>query len=526
MRVGSPAPPAFHQLIEKYDLHEKHLMHIAMIFLRKDITMLEEERYWGRKLMDMLSAAGYQEATIRIVHNYLVQSQQKSGVLKNATAAIERGRLEKIANQAENSRAMVLMGKVAYALGDRDAAIKWWWRAVDEAVTKGNDWLNRRRNRQKEPPEGFDYGRDLTTPWIELIEAHFDRSGDPQRTGPQRQVDLERCEQAIKIGVDQDDPTAFYYSATFYKKYHENGTHMPTSDWLYDMTKAAASGVPKAAYELAQFYTYAGWKYIEDEPPDHLKPTPFDTVPPDTPNEPGFWDHLRQFLNPSSAPNNISGKEYIFQSAAWPPTPKDRYKLAHMWTNIAIAYTYVPACILKAKLYYMSNLWAGAEAPKEALELHPSRYLYANKREEADAHFTGELKTRPLPDDDQGPENPTKDEERAKQWLLEVLYAHRAIELRDKAFRTYARQHRTSNVSWDDVDLQPELRDENAPAAMYLHNKDVLEMWQADIHRLAQEVKDICDQKGWDLRNAEGALWYKCSSSPLADEPRQQSAVG
>jgi hypothetical protein len=104
------------------------------------------------------------------------------------------------------------------------------------------------------------------------------------------------CEKAIQIGVEQDDPTAFYYAATYYKKRNEDGSHKATSEWLYYMTKAAASLVPKAMYELGVYYAESGWKYIEDEPPEHLKPTPFDTYPgkhvADTP-----WERVRQLFS-------------------------------------------------------------------------------------------------------------------------------------------------------------------------------------------------------------------------------------
>ncbi|KAK3094283.1 hypothetical protein LTR53_019463, partial [Teratosphaeriaceae sp. CCFEE 6253] len=87
------------------------------------------------------------------------------------------------------------------------------------------------------------------------------------------------AKEAMEVGCRMDDPTSHYHAAELFKEHNEDGSARYTSVWLYHMTKAAATGHPKAAHALAVFYSETVWKYIEDEPPDYLKPTPFDSYP-------------------------------------------------------------------------------------------------------------------------------------------------------------------------------------------------------------------------------------------------------
>ena len=499
LRVGGEAPPAFRQMVEASGASEQDLMFLTLMLLqnKKDAN----DTYWGRRLLLTLSAAGFTESTIRFMSHALIQHKQQPGALRNAQVAVERGRLQKVARQGENSRAMVLEGKIAYELGDQDTALQLWWRAVDGAVAKSKIALARRS-------AGLEMGvdisavdvSDLSTPWNELIEAHFERSLLRGKD------EWEQCEKAIHIGMEQDDPTAFYYAATYYKKRNEDGTHKPTSEWLYYMTKAAASGVPKACYELGVFYAESGWKYIEDEPPEHVKPTPFDTYPgehvSDTP-----WDRVRRFFSLSDLikPSEPKDTDSVFHTAAWPPTPELRYELAIRWLNISAANTYAPAHLFLAKLYMQETLWAGAQAPREALEMSPKRYYYASKEDEADAHFTGDVKTHELPEDSIDPPNPDYDLELARFHLLEVFLARFAVVSRSHMLKEYAKDRR--DIEFEDVEMN---RNEiTMPVLKYFDNAETYEQWSKESLSMYKEAAAICEEMNWSIYDRAGAQWYK-----------------
>jgi len=496
LRVGAPAPDVFHDLVAKAEASPHDMMYLAMMLIQTRDS--SSEKYWGSKLMFMLAAAGYVEASIRIVNNTLIEAKHRPGLLRQAAVAVERGRIQKHLREQDNSRAMVLEGKVAYHLGDADTAIKWWWKAVEGAQAKSKEMMARRAaglSIEAGDMSGIDRS-DLSTPWIELIEAHFERS----LTQGKNEWDL--CEKAINIGVDEDDPTAFYYAATYNKKRHEDGSHMPTSEWLYYMSKAAASGVTKAAYELGVYYAESGWKYIEDEPPEHLKPTPFDTYPADSAASGSPWDLVKKLFSPAQA---TTDKDNIFHSAIWPSKPEERYKLAIQWLEIAAAHSFAPAYLYLAKLYIQETLWAGAQAPEEALEMSPKRYLYASKNEQLDAHFTGDVKTPEIPADAIDPPNPFHSVNKAKANLVEVFVARHAVVARETMLRELSKDRR--DLEWEDV-----MRDRMSShphLERYMNNQEVFGQWEKESKGMHAEAAAICEQMGWTIYDDRGGLWYK-----------------
>lgn len=496
--VGAPAPDGFKELLASTKASEQDLMYLAQLLVQN--RLVEDDRYWGRKLLDMLSAAGYIEATIRIVSNAVVQAKTRPGLLRNAGVAVERGRLQKVAREGTYSRAMVLEGKAAYALGDVDTALKWWWQAVEGAVNKSKEVAARRAaGKQPRPSDFAENDRsDLSSPWIELIEAHFERSLHGKN-------EWDKCERAIQIGVGQDDPQAFYYAATYYKQRYPDGSHMPTGDWLYYMTKAAASGVPKAAYELGVFYAESGWKYIEDEPPEHVKPTPFDRYPGKGESE-STWGRIREFFWPSQKAE-VSEKDSIFHLAAWPGTPKQRFTLAMRWLDIARGYFYAPAYLYMAKLLMQETLWAGAQAPAEALELSPARYLYTSKEDEADAHFTGEVRSYELPEDAEDPPNWALNYKLAQAELLEVFIAREWVLRREDDLKYFMKGN--PNIETHD-DLNIKYSDDQWWLTKWSENEDVFYSWEKESLAMYQEAAAICDQMNWSIyTQPEGQLWYK-----------------
>jgi hypothetical protein len=498
-RVGSQAPDGFDQMLEEHDVDEQDLMYLALLLIQNRKSA--DDRYWGSKLIFALSASGIAEATIRIVSNAFIQAKNEPGLLKGASVAIERGRLQKIAREQQHSRAMVLEGKIAYLLGDADTAIKWWWQAVEKAEAKGKEDLARVAAgvvRDSYDLAGMDRS-DLSTPWNELIEAHFERSLK------QGKNEWELCEKAIKIGMDQSDPTAYYYAATYYMKRNEDGGHMPTSEWLYYMTKSASSGVGKAAYALGVYYAESGWKYIEDEPPEHLKPTPFDSYPAEEVKPSSLWDLVRKMFLPSIA-KDTDDKDDIFHTAAWPSTPEDRYKLAHYWLNLACRHTYAPAFLYKAKLAMQETLWAGAQAPQEALNLDPKRYWYASKGDEIDAQFTGFLKSHEIPEGVKDPPNPSYDIAEAKKYLCYVFYARFAVVFRETVAKEVNKKQR--DLEWTD------LNDNSGSHPLMQHFlqqglEEVYNSWHKESVAMYNEAAAICEEMNWSIYNPEGGLVYK-----------------
>lgn len=498
LRVGAAAPDVFHDLVAEAGASEHDLIFLALLLIQSKHS--QSEMYWGSKLLYMLSAAGYVEASIRIVSNALVQAKHQPGLLRQAQVAVERGRLQKILREQDHSRAMVLEGKVAYRLGDADTAIKWWWKAVEGAVAKSKAAMARKaagEKLDKDDLSGVDKS-DLSSPWIELIEAHFERSLT------QGKNEWELCEKAIHIGMDQDDPTAFYYAATYNKKRNEDGSHMPTSEWLYYMTKAAASGVPKAAYELGIYYAESGWKYIEDEPADHLKPTPFDSYSAENASAPSLWDTVRRlFALPSSQPTKES--DQVFHTATWPSKPEDRYRLAIQWLDVAAAHTYAPAYLYLAKLFMQETLWAGAQAPQAALDMKPERYWYASKGDEIDAHFTGDVKSHEIPEGTEDPPNPFCSFDKAKLYLSQAFIARHAVLTRQVLLKEFGKHQR--DVEWSDVAEDHEVQQPHV--FRFINNEEVFGQWEKESPAMHAEAVAICEQMGWSIYDEKGGLWYK-----------------
>jgi hypothetical protein len=495
-RVSAQTAATFRELVAKAEMSEQDLVFLAILLMSH--KGVQDDNYWGRKLMDISAAAGYTEASIRLVNAALVHARTIPGMLRQASVSTERGRLQKIAREGTHSRAMVLEGKVAYHLGDADTAIKWWWQAVEGAVAKSEHVASQRAAGTK--PGGYDIANmdrdDLSSPWIELIEAHYDRSLKGKK-------EWHLVEKAIQIGMKQDDPTSFYYAATYYKKRDESGQHVPTSEWLYYMTKAAASGVPKAAVELATFYHESGWKYIEDEPPDNVKPTPFDSYPATEIKTQSTWDRVRQFFWSSGVEQSTDndtdrGIADMFHTAAWPPTPLQRYNLAEMWLNVAMGQTYAPAYLQAAKLHLEETLWAGAQAPQEALDLSPKRYLYASKSEEDDAHFSGDVKKYEMPEDAEDKPSVGYKPDLAKKYLDIVVAARVAVYRRQFSLKAKAKKLKQDAVEWED--LTDDVTDESLGVDVYFFQAPaVYDMWEKDSRALYLEALAIAEKMGWKL---------------------------
>ncbi|KAK1020645.1 hypothetical protein LTS16_026950, partial [Friedmanniomyces endolithicus] len=255
-----------------------------------ELTMLQHrlmmhDGFAGKKLMFSMSAGGDEESTIRTCNHALLGSKTQPRLLRYADINFERRRLREIAGKGEGSRAMVLEGKIARVLGQEDYAIQLWEQAMGAAVAQSEAGAAALRSindnlvammgsRERDAVE-------LSSPWVELTLVRYDRYVrllERKEIAPAL-AEYERARKAMEVGCSLDDPESHYHTTHLFKSMNDDGSTIYTSSWLYHMTKAAASGQPIAAHQLTIFYAESGWKYSEDEPPDHLKPTPFDSYP-------------------------------------------------------------------------------------------------------------------------------------------------------------------------------------------------------------------------------------------------------
>lgn len=531
------------KLVETHGLEERDLIFLCMFLLQSSSSggrsaKMEGggglERRLGNQLIYSLSAAGYAEATIRVMAHVFVSSETKPALLRTAQHASVRGQLQKLAREGDNYRAMVLEGKIAHRLGDKEYAIKLWWKAMDGALAEA-DWYAAQRAAGTTPERTFS-NLDLTelsSPWVELAKALYERAQTVRdRYDPKYKIYWDEVEQVLNIGLEQDDPTMYYYAATFHAYRDDQGEWHPTSMWLYCMTKAATSGIPIAAHELGKYYAHSGWRYIEDEPPDHVKPTPFDTFP-----EPGAlvttWTTLKSLFSPQArVPQHQSERENLFHTAVFPSTAKDRMDLGMRWLDVAISYQYAPAYLEKARLHLTETLWVAADAPADHLSLSPSRYLYKSEEEKGICEYNGELREWQPPANAKDPPNPYYSEDKAKECLRQVFNAATAISIRENSIAKLSSSRRPSTshtpIEVDDLENDFSVGESGSLPDIFKFWKynEVLHMWIDQASELRRQAEGICDERGWDLWDERGALLYRCGFGAVGREVDKLNVVG
>ncbi|EME84884.1 uncharacterized protein MYCFIDRAFT_195813 [Pseudocercospora fijiensis CIRAD86] len=498
----TPDPKDIRDLLHEHAIYGDDAMVIPRVLIA-DRT--PENLYLGKKLMLSLSRVGNIEASIRIMADAIYTSKKNPHALQSREIMFAKEHLRIAANEKLNYRAMVCEGKVAHALGDEERAIQMWTDAISAAVAAAEEREPRERQAgvpsalmarvQRDPLE-------LSTPWIELMLIHW------QRTRIKGLDEMAQCEWAMNIGCEQDDPTSHYYASTFVKRLDSEGGHVGTSEWLYHVTKAASSGHPKAAYELAVFYAESGWKYIEDEPPDHVKPTPFDSYPS---NSATFLDSVLSFLGLKTR-EKARPQESIFHSAMFPSTAAARHEIAYNWLDVAIGYCYAPAYLFRARMLLAKNLWAGADAPDAALSLNRSRYTYASK-EDYHAGETASNNGQSSKADVADPPNPFRNEESAKAFLREVFYAHEANDYASQARRAYANSRRSRQWQGEEEILDEYFWRKYGPDVQkFFRFPEIREMYEDQIESLYEQAKELCDQHQFDIYDKENALIYKAGT--------------
>ncbi|KAF2862417.1 hypothetical protein K470DRAFT_280961 [Piedraia hortae CBS 480.64] len=453
----------------------------------------EGYRLIGRQLLYTLSNAGYVEATMHILHNALVATRTQPNVLHTPDLLRARQHLRSVAGTATHPRAMVLDGKIAHRLGDHSAAIKRWTDAAKLIVH--NPALRPRDN------------AELSSPWIELTLLHYERY-----LASRREADAALAREACQLGCRADDPTSYFHMAYLFPEYNSDGTQRITASWVYNLTKAAASGHVKAAYLLGKWYAESGWPYVEDEPPPGAKPSPFDTYPA-TDTGRGEGDGSHQDMN--SKGGRAGKEEYtIFRSAIFPSTPQGRWTVGMKWLDVPVRYTYAPAHLLAAKMLLAKTLWGEAYAPEEAIRLAPGRYRFASEGDSLE----GRARERTQPREDVP--NPGYDEDKAKKHLTQLAFAIKAHKLRSQLVRFHEKRGLVPEECVSEVlvlgdgKLGP-VGEEVGLSAIppwirkWWRFEDVREMWEGEVGELEREAIALLEEYGWEVRDGDGGLVFR-----------------
>lgn len=495
--------------MEEYQIQTMDGVHMAVMLLN-DIK--DEYVRLGKQMLYTLARCGSSTAVFWILNNAIVQSKTRPKVLNAPELMPMRQRLEYWA--AGNLSPfpahhhfvnLVLQGKILYTLGDQDGAIEMWERSIPGAVYAS----------EAERPTGRRSDRDpgveaCFSPWVELTNAYLLKK------------DWRNARRVAEVGCRQDDPNSHYSMALLENARNEYGDHVATSAWLYHITKAAASGHVKAAHVLGNWYGSSGWKYIEDEPPDDMKPTPFDSYPPDADaqsSSTSFWDKFSRTINSRSSPDKAQ-QHQLFLTAAFPDTAYGRFVMALQWLEVSMAVFYAPSYLLAARLLLEKTLWPAAEAPKNALDLTDDRYTYASKADYEAGRPIEKRTSQAEQEIDELP-NPGYDPVRAKDLIREVLYAVQALEyLKRRRAKLKSGRAKNSDIDEDYVFMGSQLDQWPMAIRKWFRFQEAREMYMDDQRGVLYDdelkldlgvtAKQICDEWGWDIYDEEGGLMYRC----------------
>ena len=442
----------------------------------------------GEEMMFHDSRKGNEYATLWLMALAYDINQDNTGVLQRPEFQRSREHLFTMAKKGNNRSAMVLAGKIAYLSGNRQHAKQLWDDALTAPQKLGLGMFDNK------PSKMFGrLHRQTSSPYIELIEAY--------RTEGQ----TTKSKAMIDIGCKEDDPTSHYYAALDDKETNLTWDNKQTftSNWLYHLSKSAASGHAPAMHELGYYYAESFWPYLDDKVPDSVKPTPFDQYPPGlykwiTSGE-SIWTKARVALG-FGTPTIGAPEHDVFHSAATPHTVEGRLRMALAWWELAQSLNYAPSFLAAARLYLLEKVDEDLAAPKDALQLRKGRYRFANE-----ADFEARKHEKP-PDARQYP-NPVydgrpKEENKAYHLVREIFDAAKAAEFRrnyvrgtrEKASQSFgeALRDRPEGVKqwFNHPDVFPEFMDGKEGV---LYDKMFPEM------DFLAEVKLICNKKGWQV---------------------------
>ncbi|GAB7348778.1 hypothetical protein MBLNU459_g7503t1 [Dothideomycetes sp. NU459] len=304
---------------------------------------------FGRDLVRACDRFGHAEATLQVVSARLRQDNAQPGVLRTKEVSLSLDRMKKLADDGD-MRAVFLEGKVAYRRGHEEQAVKLYKKAMAMVLEEEQRTKEKgepaKRERQKWDRQLDD---ELSSPWIELAYLHMKRK------------ETAKAIEAYNVGVSQDDPMA-YYNLSVLEWHTADGE--PSMDWLFNVTKAAASGHFKAAYELGCYYADSPAHPLpnlglESSPKVKLPgnnaveapPSP-DGSPVKLSSAPTFLDTIKHFITTSlfKPTVDVDPKSNIEHYAALGQDPATRIRLAYLWLGLASRHHYLPACLPLVRL--------------------------------------------------------------------------------------------------------------------------------------------------------------------------------
>jgi len=409
-----PSPETLHLMFRALDpLSLDDVYDLTFILRNKGTVQCAKT---GRRLINQCAELGHAEAAIQVVASALRQDAIKSGVLRNPTVMKAMERVHEDAKKG-NVRALVMEANLARHMGQVGRAIAQYQKAVDRIMKDGG------------VQEGDKYSLikdELSSPWIELGYL---------RTTQGQMVDAMK---AYLAGQESDDPMAFFNLARL--DLFMAGTH--SHDWLYNMTKAAASGHYIAAQELGEYYANSAAN--PPKPPESLLT-----------RLSGFIEFLRKpYLD-------LNPKTNIHHHDAFANTPQLRIKLAHEWLSTARENHYLFANISLAQLYLQKFIY-----PTETLKKPLDPY----------GHST----------DSGAIVNPLFHPRKAQVMLTEVLTACRKI-AEAKSVSTTNAEYRHNARPWS-------------------HHPEVLEAVESTetLQELQEQAEMIADAAGIDIYSTTG----------------------
>lgn len=319
-------------------------------------------------------------------------------------------------------------------------------------------------------------------------ECYYDAAQWAERDYPFEQMSVEEKDGLVRVARQASDI---------------RGT---SARWLAYMSKAAASGVPQACHDLGRYYRLQEWPYLDEEPPDTIKPTPFDRYPAKKRSS-----LLRRLYEAFGLPSTRARDEElrdehddIFLSAAVPATPELRMQVAIDWLKAAVQLNYAPALRDLIEIYTHRTISTNIGIPPGAYQLSSSRYGYRSRE---DYWLKLELNEGDI--DRRWPKeqvvsipNPFYNENEAEQNL--VLLFH-ALEAR--------------NVFSNGANEQEEPRSAIYPLKFlerWTMQSETFKDWAEDVAR-CQELhtfaRKVCDDNKWSIHDEDGGLVYRYRST-------------
>lgn len=425
------------------------------------------------RLVESFSHAGWAEATVILMQSVWLNSRHGIHVFRHDWAVAAHRRLRTIVQEGQNFRAMALEAHILNILGKPDAAIGLFERAMEGILAA---------NRPFVPHESTADDLVLSSPWLDLASLYVRRLDRGYAKGDPAQ-DLLRV---LRIGREQDDPNAFFISAN--QVWAEHG--MPTSEWLYYITKAAASGIPQAANQLAEFYAGQKWKFLADEPPDHLKPTPYDSYPaPLASGRASIWTQLLQQLGLSPTHIGLADCPHwaYFRGPLFPSEGKQRYALALLWFQVAFAVKWAPSLLSLALTHLEKNIDTRMSVPRNAIQLEDSRFSFESKEAYAEGQGEWETEKHKAPKSHTTP-NPHYRPRAAKlclELVFDALSVYKWVVQRERKGPEPA-----NRIRWDT-------------------DRSVFDSWTKNADSLEVNARKVCDDNGWNIYDANEALLYR-----------------